>query len=85
MKAQGKADLYFHAYFWSTYMKSLSGKDSLSSETPFMKRLNGLSSTLSKVIINIRKFPFNEKMYQKYVSEFGQRNTQKKMKYLEEI
>jgi len=66
-------------------MKSLSGKDTLTSSEPFMRRLTGLSSTLSKVIVNIRKFPFNEKMYQKYVSEFGQRNTQKKAKYLEEI
>lgn len=83
MKALGKADLYFHAYFWNTYLKSL-GKDS-KIDAPFMKRLTGLSSTLSKVIINIRKFPFNEAMYQKYVNEFGQRNIQKKNKYLEEI
>lgn len=62
MKAHGKADLYFHAYFWNTYLKSL-GKES-QIDAPFLKRLNGLSSTLSKVIINIRKFPFNEKMYQ---------------------
>jgi len=23
MKAHGKADLYFHAYFWEKYLKSL--------------------------------------------------------------
>jgi uncharacterized protein Veg len=45
----------------------------------------GLSSTLSKVIVNIKKFPFHEKMYLKYATEFGQRQTSKKMKYLEEI
>jgi hypothetical protein len=50
-----------------------------------MSRILGLSQTLSKVIVNIKKFPFNEKMYQKYSGEFGRRNTSKKMKYLEEI
>lgn len=52
---------------------------------PFMARILGLSQTLSKVIVNIKKFPFHEKMYYKYVNEFGKRNTTKKMKYLEEI
>ena len=50
-----------------------------------MKRIMGLSATLSKVIINIKKFPFHEKMYKKYATEFGLRQTTKKMKYLEEI
>ena len=126
MKANGKADLYFHAYFWEKYLRSLNGKggkpsimkgrkgmedggdmatgdptgvdykldslgggsqslDIFSDDYPFMKRVLGLSATLSKVIVNIKKFPFHEKMYHKYATEFGQRNTQKKMKYLEEI
>ena len=127
MKANGKADLYFHAYFWEQYLRTLGdlqSQDGTSSTTasvsaagqkkkkgakadegaldpdgtpeansvdvfsddyPFMNRVLGLSATLSKVIVNIKKFPFHEKMYQKYANEFGQRNTQKKMKYLEEI
>lgn len=59
--------------------------DLFSGKYAFMKRLIGLSATLSKVIVNIKKFPFHEKMYQKYAKEFGQRQTSKKMKYLEEI
>jgi len=139
MKANGKADLYFHAYFWEKYLKNISENNkignppakSLVSKSPakkaqrrgmidpaedekedemadvsandkpgaldkpinifdtntypFMKRLLGLSATLSKVIVNIKKFPFHEKMYLKYVNEFGVRQTSKKMKYLEEI
>jgi uncharacterized membrane protein len=124
MKANGKADLYFHAYFWEKYLKQISEgpssvagpkkkkqilkkpdqeedensgpadeddsnagqkSDLFSGKYPFMKRLVGLSGTLSKVIINIKKFPFHEKMYHKYAKEFGQRQTSKKMKYLEEI
>lgn len=141
MKANGKADLYFHAYFIEKYIRSLyvlqdkvgsgvssaskkkskKGKKSqraegeddndddnqsgtrleegddqelfspgqkieiFSDKFPFMKRIVGLSSTLSKVIVNIKKFPFHEKMYLKYATEFGQRQTSKKMKYLEEI
>jgi hypothetical protein len=144
MKANGKADLYFHAYFIEKYLRSLyvlqdkvgaggsgmnkkksakkvkkshraEGEDDVEDENqsgtklgeadeqdfsippgekieifsdskfPFMKRIVGLSSTLSKVIVNIKKFPFHEKMYLKYATEFGQRQTSKKMKYLEEI
>jgi len=111
MKANGKADLYFHAYFWEQYLKGLdvvqaaraiagakdkeeaadgetasaTRVDIFSDRYPFMKRLTGLSLTLTKVIVNIKKFPFNEKMYIKYVTEFGKRQLSKKMKYLEEI
>jgi hypothetical protein len=127
MRANGKADLYFHAYFLEKYLKSLSvlqdkvgsaastkskkskkAKKSARTDTeavdeddgqsgtgleeeeavsfppgekidiftdkfPFMRRIVGLSSTLSKVIVNIKKFPFHEKMYLKYAHEFGQR------------
>jgi hypothetical protein len=106
MKANGKADLYFHAYFWEKYLRQLNdgpsqgkkkkqilkkldqeddvksdddesgpssqgGNDLFSGKYPFMKRLIGLSATLSKVIVNIKKFPFHEKMYHKYAKEFG--------------
>jgi len=97
MKANGKADLYFHAYFWEHYIKTLVEQaalkrkeeeavvDPFAENYAFMRRLIGLSATLSKVIINIKKFPFRESMYKKYAHEFGLRQIQKKMKYLEEI
>ena len=80
MKANGKADLYFHAYFWEQYLRSLMDLQSpgdpgrvdiFSDEYPFMRKVVGLSATLSKVIVNIKKFPFHEKMYHKYATEFG--------------
>jgi len=77
LKANGKADLYFHAYFWQQYLTNLNELYASALDTsvptfteanyPFMGRLNGLSATLAKVIANIRKFPFSEKMYRKYV------------------
>ena len=88
MQANGKADLYFHAYFWEQYLKGLAvmqaaralqgagpGQrvDIFSDKFPFMKRLQGLAMTLTKVIVNIKKFPFNEKSYQRFVNEFGKR------------
>ena len=112
MKANGKADLYFHAYLWEQYLKTLDAAQTtimatkankkvagaaptdpqddelveiFSDKYVFMKRLKGLSMTLTKVIINIKKFPFSEKMYKKYVNEFGRRQLSKKMKFLEEI
>jgi hypothetical protein len=45
--------------------------DIFGSAYPFMSRLVGLSNTMTKVIINIKKFPFNEKIYEKFVSEFA--------------
>lgn len=50
-----------------------------------MRRLSGLAMTLTKVIVNIKKFPFDQKSYDKFVNEFGKRQLQKKMKHLEEI
>jgi len=99
MKANGKADLYFHAYLWEQYLKTLDAAQTyklamnankatgdktdpqnedeiieiFSDKYTFMKRLQGLSMTLTKVIINIKKFPFSEKMYNKYVNEFGRK------------
>lgn len=54
----------------------------------FMKRLFGLASTMKKVIVNIKKFPFTVDTYQKYILGFaseGQKYSNKKNKYLEEI
>ena len=36
-----------------------------------MKRLFGLASTMKKVIVNIKKFPFTEETYQKYILGFA--------------
>jgi len=83
MAANGKADLYFHAYFWEHYLKHLdliistqgsgAGPKNDVFSNPFMKRLSGLAMTLTKVIVNIKKFPFNEESYKRFVGEFGKR------------
>lgn len=52
---------------------------------PFMARLIGLASTLTRVIVNIAKFPFNEKIYQKYANEFGKKQKTRKSGLMEEI
>ena len=54
----------------------------------FMKRLSGLASTMQKVIVNIKKFPFTQENYKKYINGFAveaQKYSNKKNKYLEEI
>jgi len=53
-----------------------------------MKRLFGLAATMQKVIVNIKKFPFTDDNYKKYINGFFQecqRYSNKKNKYLEEI
>jgi hypothetical protein len=103
MKSNGKADLYFHAYFWDKYLKQLQeacdktdtknadlgdidlyGEGS-AARYPFVTRLQGLSTTLSKVITNVRKFPFTRASYDKYVAEFANRSSLKKQSQLEQI
>lgn len=41
------------------------------SKYSFMKRLSGLASTMQKVIVNIKKFPFTEGNYKKYIHGFA--------------
>ena len=54
-----------------------------------MKRLFGLASTMSKVIMNIKKFPFTDVHYTKFINGFTQeaqsKSSNRKTKYLEEI
>ena len=56
---------------------------------PFMKRLCGLATTMTKVITNIKKYPFTIDNYNKYLKAFAAYDnpkvTSKKNKYLEEI
>jgi hypothetical protein len=43
---------------------------------------------MQKVIVNIKKFPFNQEIYDNYIIKFaseGPKISQKKTKYLEEI
>lgn len=91
LRANGKADLYYHAYFFEQYLEALANADDVSREDfsaqklPFMKRIHGLSETLGKVIVNIKKEPFTKDTYDKYARTFGQRQTTKKMNLLEKI
>lgn len=79
MNSNGKADLYFHAYFWQSYLQhvgQIAKVDLLNPEKgSWVKRLLGLSATLAKVIQNIKKFPFSEENYKKIVREFGLRQS----------
>jgi hypothetical protein len=50
VRANGKADLYFHAYVWTQYLKSLKRCEVTFENVDYRPRLNGLSKTLGKVI-----------------------------------
>lgn len=77
-KANGKADLYFHAYVWTQYLDANKAALEGLNNDLFRKRFDGLTKTLSKVIQNVKKFPFTEENYNKYVEAFGSRKIQKK-------
>ena len=96
LKAKGKADLYFHAYFWHLFIQNLFLKaHPESTEDEFeqqcvqrsaeLARLKGLAESLKKVHANILKFPFNKEIYEHLVEEFGGRKQVKKLKLLEDI
>ena len=104
IKANGKADLYFHAYFWDNYFKTLqkqikeldsaylkdSGVENINilknqEAFPFLKRIGGLAKTVEKVLVNIKKFPFTEEHYNKYVKEFAKKSDMKKQSALEQV
>ena len=94
IKANGKADLYLHAYTIYHYVNTLYTASLLKSSDDFEKlvkenielgRLKGLSDALRKVAMNLPKYPFNEQIYMKHVNDFGGRKSIKKQKILEEI
>ena len=99
LKANGKADLYSHAYFWSTFGLHLYMRANHSNSVQTLEdyeakvvknsvelqRLKGLSEFLKKVYLNIDKYTFTEETYMKYVNEFGGRKAPKTKKLMEEL
>ena len=50
VKANGKADLYFHAYVWTQYLNFLGKSGVTFDNADYRPRLDGLAKTLGKVI-----------------------------------
>jgi len=90
-KANGKADLYFDAYFWTRYLETLAEGAGEQSAVLSQKggvsfyRMKRLSTKPKQVYDNIKKFPFSEEQYKHYVNQFGGRKVTKKVQMLEEI
>jgi hypothetical protein len=94
IKANGKAELYFHAYFWNTFSQHLhakahpDNKDSTLFEKEVIatsnehKRLKGLGEFLAKVHANLAKNVFTKDIYDNYVAEFGGRKVPRHNKKL---
>ena len=90
MRANGKAEIYFHAYFWTTYVDALAvacsqeGSDLLS--TPEISRMRSLSTRPQLVIDKIQSLPFGPEQYRSFVEAFGGRDKQiKKIQLIEEL
>lgn len=84
-KANGKADLYFDAYFWTRYLETLAEGAGEATSVLSQKggvsydRMKRLSTKPKQVYDNIKKFPFNEEQYKHYVNQFGGRKVTKKV------
>lgn len=99
LNANGKAELYFHAYIWISILQQYHArvnKDGENLDQSFdadvvsksieIKRLKGLVESLKRVDANLSKFPFGKSQYQRFVRDLSQRQVAgNKMKYLEEI
>ena len=89
LNANGKAELYFHAYFWSTYFEQIAqiagGDQSALLKLPEVLRMNKLSNKPQQVYDTIKKFPFGKSEYDRFVSLFGGRQTIKKVRLIEEL
>lgn len=74
--ANGKAELYFHAYFWTTYAAMLGYSPLL--ENQHIKKIGPLAQKPKTVMDQIRKFQFSEAEYKELVSEFGSLKSKKR-------
>ena len=75
IRANGKAEIYFHSYFWTTYLDALAaacnqeGSDVLSA--PEIVRMRSLSTKPQLVIERVMSMPFGLEEYNKFVQDFG--------------
>jgi hypothetical protein len=84
LKANGKAELYFHAYFWTTYLEQM-GSTPEQLAIPEVKRMKNLSTKPKQVLDTIDRFPFGEEEYNHFVGEFGGRKPFKKVRLIEQL
>ena len=64
LQAKGKAELYFHAYFWTTYANLVALVDPQEfANCSELKRMVNLSAKPKLVVDQIKKYPFGEKEY----------------------
>jgi hypothetical protein len=83
MMSNGKAELYFHAYFWTTYISGVSKESPQLMNCLEVKRMLSLANKPKQVIEQISKSTFNEEVYNKFVVEFGNRKNTNRTKCIE--
>lgn len=63
LSANGKAELYFHAYVWTAYSTMLAAQYPDLEVCPEIKRLQSLSNKPKQVFEMTEKYPFGETEY----------------------
>jgi hypothetical protein len=71
LSANGKAELYFHAYVWTAYAAMLAADYPDLEACPEIKRLQSLSIKPKQVFEMVKKYPFSEAEYNKFADDFG--------------
>lgn len=83
LSANGKAELYFHAYLWTKYFQMLSCPELLQIDE--VKLMAKIAETPSIVLDKIKKFPFGECEYEQLVAEFGSLRPGKRSQIIQHI
>ena len=78
LSANGKAELYFHSYFWTEYLDGVakaSGQDPATTfaDVPEIARMRCLSTRPQLVLGKIKSLPFGMEQYRQFVEDFGSR------------
>ena len=78
LSANGKAELYFHAYVWTAYASMLATEYPELVACDEIKRLSGLSNKPKQVLDMTKKYPFGETEYNQYVADFASLKSNKR-------
>lgn len=90
MRANGKAEIYFHSYFWTTYIDKLAsacGQDDSEqlANSPEIARMRSLSTRPQLVLDKIKSLPFGVEQYKQFVESFGSGKQVKRVELIEQL
>jgi hypothetical protein len=81
-------ELYFHAYFWTTYINQFFPSQELPEDIkshPSVVYMNKFAQKPKQVLDMVKKYKFGEEDYLRFIEEFGGRKIAKNVRLIEEL